>query len=181
MNDVNTLGRSIYFKTIAIVMIIWFIHYVLLLLGIDDTPFATSNRNEWYSILTGPILHGNLAHLVGNTISLFVSVPLMLYLYKKDFWNMTILGYLASGAISYVYPQYTVGISGLIFAYLFYIILRGLGSKDEKRFFIALILLLIKGTLFFAITNLAQRGIAWYSHLGGAVAAFFYAMYRYRK
>lgn len=181
MKDVNTLGRDIFLKTVYMVVILWAIFYGFTLFEIDTKPFCTSVNNPVYTILTGSLLHGNLSHLVGNTISLFISVPLVLYLYKKDFWNITVLGLLGSGGISYMFPDYTLGISGLVFAYMFYIIFRGLGSKDKSRFFIAIILLLINGGLIYSMTPLARFGIAWWSHLGGAISAFFYALYRYRK
>src|SRR5262245_11773835 len=54
-------------------------------------------------IATAPLLHGNLQHLLANTLGLLIFGGLTLLRSERHFWTVTVIGVLASGAGMWVF------------------------------------------------------------------------------
>jgi membrane associated rhomboid family serine protease len=78
-------------------------------------------------ILFGPFLHGNSAHLVGNTIGLAMFGGLVAIRSERHFWTVAGWGVLVSGIGTWLVgrPSIHIGASGVIFALFGYLIATG--------------------------------------------------------
>lgn len=175
------LSRSIFYKTFILLFIIWICFFLQQLEIIDSTKFSVYNKNDWYSIFTGVFLHANTSHIVGNTKALILSLPLLFYLYRKVSFEFILAGLFFPSYMCYAMGMNVIGISGLVFALVWFIIFAGIGSKDKDRFIASMIVGFFYANSLIGITPDAGYRIAWQAHLFGFVIAFIYAVGRYWK
>lgn len=130
-----------------------------------------------FGILLAPLLHGSIAHLVGNTLPLLVLGWFVMLRRKRDFLYVSLLSTLVGGLGTWlIAPGNTVhvGASILIFGYLGHLLSRGI---FERRFWpivgSVIVFFLYGGALFGVLPG--QEGISWQGHLfgflGGVLAA----------
>lgn len=120
-------------------------------------------------ILLCPLLHGSFAHLIANSVALFVLLSLSLTMGRV----LTILAsaviLLAGGLASWLLGRsgsVHIGASGWIFGLIGFLSASGLFRLEWRAFFYALLaLLLYGGSLFTLFQN--QPGVSWVSHAGG--------------
>lgn len=163
--------------TYLIVVILLAVTVLPFLMGeggiIDVSKLSTYDKNGWWTIITGSFMHGTYSHLIGNLPLLMLGAVLVWNLYKKYFWLVVSGGILAPSFVSYSIGMNSVGISGLVFALLWFLIFRGLMSRDRLRFFVAIGLLVMYGyTLKGVIPPKVPSNINWIAHLAGLGVGF---------
>lgn len=175
------LGRKIFYVTMIFIAAVWAIFFLGEYGVFAKGDFVIKKENGLVSILTGPFLHANLSHIIGNTKMLLLAIPIVLYFYKKDFLILTLLGTIIPSIIVYFAGLAVLGISGLTYAYLWFIIFAGIGSNDKQRFVCAAAFILFYSGSLVGITPLAGFGISWQTHLFGVIVALVYSVYRYLR
>lgn len=127
-------------------------------------------------ILFAPFLHGNLVHLMANTIP-FVTLGWLVMLQEtSDFFAVSAVTMVVSGLGVWLFGSAGVhiGASGVIFGYLGFLLLRGFFERNIPSIFLSLIVGFFYGGLIWGVLP-AQVGISWEGHLfgflGGALAA----------
>jgi len=143
---------------------------------INTVQYVTSKDNGWWSILTGPLLHGNANHFAGNIIGLLIGVTLLINLYKKSYWMVIVAGYICPAIVMYQTGFKSVGISGLVFTIVWFIIYRGLISTKLFRLIPAIVMLLLYGTTLYSAFPQTGSQIAWQAHLTGVLIGVFLAI-----
>ena len=127
-------------------------------------------------ILLAPFLHGNFAHLMGNTLPFLVLGWLIMLRNTHDFLRVTLVVGLASGLGTWLFgsPGSHIGASGVIFGYLGYLLLRGLFERRLGSISLSILVGTLYGSMIWGILPL-QQGISWEGHLfgflGGVLAA----------
>lgn len=134
-------------------------------------------------VLLSPLLHGDLAHLVANTVPFAILAGLAALDGVGRFWAVTgiIAGVAGVGTWVVNAPgTLTVGASGLVFGYFGYLLLRAFVAPSLGRGMLYAIIAIAVGvayggTMFSGILQ-AGDGVSWQAHLfgalGGAGAAF---------
>ena len=128
-------------------------------------------------IVFAPLLHGGVAHLLGNSFGLAMLGGLVLLREEADFWIVTAVGALIAGLGTWIFgrPTHHVGASGVLFAYLGYLLSTGLFERKPGAILLSLMAALFWGGLVFGVLP-GQPGISWESHLfgfaGGVMAAW---------
>ena len=175
------LNRSIFYKTVGFLIVIW----TIFLLGesgyYSKDAWAIKESNGLFSIITGCFLHGDFNHIVSNSIALLLTMPLIQYFYKKDFWQITFLGTVIPAILVYKAGFFVIGISGLTFTYIWFLIFAGMGSKDKFRFGCSVGMILFYGSTLRGITPMAGIGISYHMHLFGFIISLLYSIYRYSR
>ena len=138
-------------------------------------------------IITSPILHGNLDHIIGNSIPIAVLMFLLYQFYPKVANKVFILGWVFSGFLLWLLPpidistgQYyytcTIGASGIVYVLAFYLFLSGVIRWNMKLLTISLLVILYYGSLIWGIFpeeffyNLDEPSrVSWQAHLTGAI------------
>lgn len=175
------LGRKIFYITLAFISMVWAIFFMGEADVFNKGTYIISERNGLLSIITGPFLHADLGHIVGNTKMLLLTMPLIQYFYKKDFYILTLLGIILPAITVYFAGLSVLGISGLTYTYVWFLILSGIGSKDKYRFICSIAFIVFYGGSLAGITPLAGFGVSWHTHLFGVVVALVYSVYRYLR
>jgi membrane associated rhomboid family serine protease len=132
-------------------------------------------------ILFAPFLHGNFAHLIGNTIPFVVLGWLVMLRETSDFFMVSIIAALSSGLGTWLIGKpgtIHIGASGVIFGYLGYLLLRGFFERSMLAISLAIVTAVLYGSLVLGVLPF-QYGISWEGHLfgfiGGVAAAWMLA------
>lgn len=127
-------------------------------------------------ILFAPFLHGNLVHLMANTVPFLTLGWLVMLQETSDFFAVSAVTMVVSGLGVWLFgsPGLHIGASGVIFGYLGFLLLRGFFERNIPSIFLSLIVGFFYGGLIWGVLP-AQVGISWEGHLfgflGGALAA----------
>lgn len=122
-------------------------------------------------IVTMPFLHANLAHLMGNLVSLVVLLAFMLAFHSQKFIVDVLLIALVGGLLLWLFgrPAVHVGASGLIYGLAGFMIVAGIAQKRFLEVVCALAVAVFYGnSLFWGLLPM-QPGISWDGHLAGAM------------
>jgi membrane associated rhomboid family serine protease len=160
---------------------LWVIHFTLLLLGVNVAVLGIIPRNMagLSGILTSPLVHGDVFHLISNSAPLFFFTAGMIYFYPRIsvkafawIWIMTgIWVWIAAHSGSHI------GASGMVYGLAGFLFFSGVFRREPRSIALSLVIAFFYGGMVWGVLP-GQKGISWESHLFGAVAgavcAFFY-------
>lgn len=144
---------------------------------LDNFGIIPHNLIGLRGILFAPFLHGNLPHLISNTIPFIVLGWLVMWQETSDFWIVTILTMLTGGLGVWLFGapnSVHIGASILIFGYLGFLLLRGYFQRNFLSIFLSVVVAFFYGGLVLGILP-GNPGVSWQGHLfgflGGILAA----------
>lgn len=128
-------------------------------------------------IVLAPFLHGNLPHLISNTVPFLILGWLVMLQETRDFWMVSAITLLVSGLGIWFFGapgSVHVGASGLIFGYLGFLLFRGFFQRNLPSIFLSILVGSLYGGVIWGVLP-RQPGISWQGHLfgflGGILAA----------
>ncbi|MEM9389230.1 MAG: rhomboid family intramembrane serine protease [Bacteroidota bacterium] len=133
-------------------------------------------------IITSPFIHADFQHLFSNSFPfLFLGVGLF-YFHRKIAWHVLIIIYLLSGFWVWLTARdaYHIGASGIIYGLMAFLLVIGFLRKDRASMATSFIVLVLYGGSVFIDVLPTDSGVSWESHLLGAVAGLFCAVF-FRK
>lgn len=173
-------------RTALIVMgaglgLLWLLHLVNALTGGSLLWLGLSPRqlDELPQIYTAPLLHRGWEHLIGNSIPFFVLGLIILLSGLRRWLVTTVTSVTSSGFLTWLLAppnSVTVGISGLIFGWLTYLLTRGIFSRNWLQIAVAIVVLLVYGRILWGVLP-GDVSVSWTGHLGGAVGGVAAAWY----
>jgi membrane associated rhomboid family serine protease len=126
----------------------------------------------WPDLLVAPLLHVGLAHLVANTAPFLVLGGLIALQSPSRFAMVTLVGALFGGLVVWVLApagSVTIGASGLVFAYLGWLIARAVRERSILAIVVGLLALVLYGGILWGLSPF-QVDVSWQGHLGGLCA-----------
>ena len=162
-------GLSVFMKTAIPILIIWIIFGLQYYGVLNGDCYAISINNGIFSILTGPLFHADLEHIISNTIPMLLCLPIIARYYREHYSTIMELGFLFPSILIFVNGSSAIGISGLCYALVFFTMVAGIFSEDRTRFLMGAMLVLFYGTLIKGATPLASFGVSWVGHLVGLI------------
>ena len=165
------------------VVLLYLIHGMDLMLRLGLNRFGIVPRTEWglIGIIFSPLLHANFAHVIANTVPLFV---LLLVIFSdRRYYALKTLAiiWLVSGIGTWLIGRggaVHIGASSIIFGLIVYLIVGGLLMRSWRAAFIALLVFLLFGVTLLGV--LPQAGpISWEGHLCGAAAGLWAARHNH--
>ena len=156
---------------IALIWIIWLVNAALF----DGALFAFGIRPRDAAGLIGipmhPLLHGDLAHVLHNSLGILLFGTLLYLREESDFWIVTALGALLGGFGVWLLgrPVIHIGASSVIFAYFGYLLSAGLFERRIGSLILSVVLFFGWGSVLLGVLPL-QQGISWEGHLFGFAA-----------
>jgi membrane associated rhomboid family serine protease len=139
-------------------------------------------------VFLAPLFHGDLQHVVNNTVPLFVLTFLIFQFYEKLAYFVLVNGWIASGLVVWMLPDFAfmnssilschIGASGIIYVLAFFLFFSGVFKKEKTLMAISLIVVFLYGGIIwgmfpkeiFGISD--DRRISWESHLSGGMIGF---------
>lgn len=144
-------------------------------------------------VLLSPFIHGDIEHLINNTLPIIMLGGALCFFYKKNYKEIFLWLFLTSGVLLWGIgrnqtflpdgvpfgPVFHIGASGVIYALASFIFFSGLISNNKRLSAMSLIVIFIYGSLFWGLLPV-NPGISWEGHLSGFIAGIIIAWF-FRK
>lgn len=168
------LLNSLLLPTLLLVSI-WVVKVIELLKNLNFYKFGIRplNAEGLIGIITSPLIHGDLAHILANSLPLFFLTWGLFYFYKEIAWRAFIFIYLITGIWVWVFARdaYHIGASGIIYGLAAFLFISGVLRKDMRLASVSMIIIFLYGGMIWGIMPLKER-VSWEAHLMGMLAGF---------
>lgn len=169
----------------AFILSLWFIHLTLWAMDISPGIFGIYPRTlrGLVGLVTAPLVHGDIFHLISNSIPLLILGVGFLYFYHKLAPEVFLWIYFITGFWVWLLGResWHIGASGLIYGIASFVFVSGIIRKNTRLLGLALIVLFLYGGLVYGLfPDKVHPGISWESHLLGALCGLILAVY-FRK
>lgn len=122
-------------------------------------------------VVTAPLLHGSVPHLIANTLPLLLLGVLAVATLPRAAPRAVALIWVLSGLAVWVFgrPPVHVGASGISHGLLFFLLLAGILRRDRIGIASACAAFFLYGGMLMTVLP-REAQVSWEYHLGGAVA-----------
>ena len=123
-------------------------------------------------LLTAPLLHGSLEHIVANSVAVMLLGTLAGTVYPQATLRALPLLWLGSGLGAWLLGQpgsHHLGASGVTHGLGFLVFMLGLLRRDRAAIAAGMLAFMFYGGMLMTILP-REAGVSWESHLGGALA-----------
>jgi membrane associated rhomboid family serine protease len=155
---------------LIVLAVVWLSFFLQLLIGPEMAQMGLRPRSVdgLLGLLTTPLLHGSFAHLLSNSVPLFVGIVAMLFLYPNSSLRVLPILYVGSAALAWIFGRSSVhiGASGLVYGLLSYVFLAGLLRRDLRSVGVSLMVWFFYGSMVWGVLPLAER-TSWELHASG--------------
>lgn len=159
------------------------ISFVFLLWAVKAIELATDMSFSYLGVLprtlkgtigivTGPLVHGDVLHLLSNTLPILLLGILLFYFYHRIAIEIFIWIYLVTGFWTWLIAReaYHIGASGLVYGMASFLFFSGIIRKSRPLMTIsAIIIFLYGGMVYGIIPEAVEFNVSWESHLMGAI------------
>ena len=163
-------------KTQAVVLggtlaLFWAVFVVNTLLGGSLLSLGVIPRTTigLRGILFAPFLHGNLNHIVANSIPFLALGWMVMLRDERHFIPVTVAGMVGSGLTAWLLGapgSVHIGASGVIFGYLGFLMLAGWYARSVSSILLSVVVTVVWGGLVLGMMP-GTPGISWQEHIGG--------------
>ncbi len=123
-------------------------------------------------VFVAPFLHGNLAHLVANSMPFLVLGGLVMLQGERRFLLVTLWSVLGAGIVAWLLGaphSVHIGASGVVFGYLGFLLSHGWFVRNVRLMLLSIAVAFLWGGLVFGVLP-GQPGVSWQAHAGGFAA-----------
>jgi membrane associated rhomboid family serine protease len=120
-------------------------------------------------IFLSPLIHGDINHIMANSISLFILAVTLMASYERLAIRVVLLIVLIGGCLVWLFAREAtvhIGASGLIFGLVGFLIFNVFFRKDWRSLFVAIPIGFLYWTVIFGIFP-SDPNISWEGHLFG--------------
>jgi len=158
--------------TLGFVGLLWLIHAFQAVTGLSLVGLGLRPR-DWAGLsglLFTPLLHGNLEHLISNSMPVFIGGVALLFLYPNSALRVLPLLYFGTSALAWTFarPSIHIGASGLVYGMLTYVFVAGVLRRDVRSVGVSLMVWFLYGSMVWGVFPLAPR-MSWELHASGLV------------
>lgn len=172
MDDRNKLLRS-FRLPLLFVALLWVIKGFELITAADISVLGNYPRKLYgiAGILTSPLVHGDMNHLLTNSAPLLILGSLLIYFYPTASKKVIPAIYIFTGMAVWLLarPVYHIGASGLVYGLAFFLFFSGVFRNDMKSLVISFFIIFMYGGIVWGLVPYLI-GVSWESHLFGALA-----------
>ena len=168
---------------LGFVFLLWFIRALEDSLTVDLGVWGILPRSisGLIGIITAPLIHGSVFHLLSNTFPLLLLLVAVFYFYDEIALEVFVWIYIATGFWVWVIARqaYHIGSSGLVYGLAAFLFFSGVFRKDARSVAVALVIAFIHGGMLQGLFP-TESSVSWESHLLGSAAGLFCSFY-FRK
>ena len=170
--DSSHLRRSL-FITVIFIILLWLIKIIEVMYGISLIRYGIfpGQLSGLPGILWAPLIHSSFTHLMANTLPLLVLGTLLLYGYPRSARIVIPAVYLFSGLGVWLFARQAIhiGISGLTFGFLFFVLTVGILRWDRRAIALSMIVFFLYGGMIWGVIP-NDPDISFESHFFGALS-----------
>ena len=162
------------YPVLILLLAMWLVRIVDFVIPIDLNQFGLLPRTPRGLVGIGmmPFLHANFGHLISNTIPLAILLGLTVASRHRA-WPIIAAIVIGNGVLLWVFGRSAnhIGVSGLVFGLIAYLITVGIREKQLTSIAIALVVgILFCGTLLTGMLPRWSSVISWDGHLFGGIS-----------
>lgn len=166
---------------ISFVSILWFIKAVELAADVSFSYMGILPRTlkGTIGIITGPLIHGDIFHLVSNTLPILFLGILLFYFYHRIAVEIFIWIYLVTGFWTWILARhaYHIGASGIVYGMAAFLFFSGILRKSKQLMTVSGIIILLYGGILYGIfPDFVEADVSWESHALGALVGVLLAI-----
>lgn len=169
---------------IVLVVFIWAVFLIEFAFSLNFAKFGIAPRNlvGLRGILLAPFIHGNIYHIISNTLPLAVLGSILFIFYTKNAYQILLFSILLSGVGVWIFarPSFHIGISGVIYALATFIIFAGFYKKQFLSIIISIVVVIAYGGLIWGLLP-GKVDVSFEGHLAGAISGVILAGAYYKK
>lgn len=178
------MPRSSWFESSTIpfrlVFLMWAAFYVEYIFGLPLSYLGIRplSLTGLIGIVTSPMLHGSLNHLVSNTIPLLFLGTVLFFFYPRIGSIVFFRSYFWTNILVWLFgrPESThIGASGVVYGLAFFLIFFGIFRRDFLSMMISIVVIMLYGGVIYGILPIDPR-VSWESHLAGAIVGVYTAV-----
>ncbi len=166
------LFQSNLIAPLRIVFLMWLTYTIGLYVSYDLGVLGILPRSIYglIGIIAAPLIHGNLSHLISNSVPLLFLGGTLFYFYTQFAYRVFFEGYFFTNVLVWMFarPHYHIGASGLVYALASFLIFYGILKRDTLSIVISALVVLAYGSLVYGLLPISNW-ISWESHLLGAI------------
>jgi len=173
----HTIKRD-FLSVAAFIAVIWVVFFLDRFLPLEQYGLVPRDVHGLVGIVAMPFLHGDLAHIIGNTIPLAVTLFLLAGS-RSNSGAIVFLITILAGLALWIFGREArhIGASGLVFGLIAFHVFAGVFEKRIKTILIAFIVGgMYAGTFVKGVLPM-QEGVSWDGHLFGALAGTLVALF----
>ncbi len=169
--DRRRLRRALWLAG-GFVALLWWIKMAEVLLGSSWAGLSIQPREATglLGVLTAPLLHGSLAHLLSNTLPLLVLGTLAFAVYPRAATRAVPAVWLLGGLGVWLFARdsFHLGASGVAHGLMLFLFVLGVLRRDRPSVATALVAFFLYGGMLLTVLP-REPHVSWESHLAGAV------------
>jgi membrane associated rhomboid family serine protease len=163
-----------------LIFVMWVAFFVEFLMGFPFSYFGIIPRTFFglIGIVTAPMLHGSLDHLLSNTIPLFFLGTVVFSFYKPIAATVFFRCYFWTNIMVWLFGRSNsthIGASGVVYGLAFFLIFFGIFRRDFTSMLISIVVIILYGGVIYGVLPTDPR-VSWESHFGGALVGIYTAI-----
>ena len=177
--------RYAVYIVISFVLLLWTVKAIELATEISFSHLGVFPRTlkGTIGIFTGPLIHGDIFHLISNTLPIIMLGVLLFYFYHRIAIEIFIWIYIVTGFWTWLLARdaYHIGASGVIYGMASFLFFSGIIRKNKKLMTVSGIIIVLYGGLIHGVfPHLVEANVSWEGHLTGGLAGILLAIF-FRK
>lgn len=172
---------SVWIVPSILVLLMWMAFYVNNSFNLNLNQFGILPRTTHglTGVFASPFLHGNLQHLVNNTLPMFILSAALVYFYRDLSLKIIVFGILFSGLLTWLIGRnnYHIGASGLIYVLVSFIFFKGFFTQYYRLVALSFAVVLLYGGMVWYMFPDVDNTISWEGHLTGFITGLSLALY----
>jgi len=179
--------RYAVYIVISFVLLLWVIKAVEMAMEISFSSLGVFPRTlkGTIGIFTGPLIHGDIIHLISNTLPIILLGVMLFYFYHRIAVEIFVWLYLVTGFWTWLLARdaYHIGASGIVYGMASFLFFSGIIRKNRQLMTISAIIIFLYGGMIHGVfPNAVDANVSWESHLmGGLVGLFLSFLFRKTK
>lgn len=177
--------RYAVYMVFSFVLMLWIIKAIELAADVSFSTLGVLPRTlkGTIGIITGPLIHSDIFHLISNTLPIILLGILLFYFYHRIAIEIFIWIYLVTGFWTWALARnaYHIGASGIVYGMASFLFFSGIIRKSKQLMTVSGIIIVLYGGIIYGIfPEAVEADVSWESHLMGALAGVLLAFF-FRK
>lgn len=173
--------RYAVYMVISFVAILWVIKAIELAgdFSFSNLGILPRTLKGAVGIITGPLVHGDIFHLISNTLPILLLGILLFYFYHRIAVEIFIWIYLVTGFWTWILARsaYHIGASGIVYGMASFLFFSGIIRKSKPLMTVSGIIILLYGGILYGIfPDFVEADVSWESHAMGALVGILLAI-----
>ncbi|MBK4142901.1 rhomboid family intramembrane serine protease [Corynebacterium macginleyi] len=170
------------FLALGFLAVEWSVHFINAVVfggGLSNYGIRPLDVDGLWGIITAPLLHGSLEHLMSNALPGALFCFLIGWSGRRVWWEVTLITTVVAGLGTWLLGgagTSHIGASGLVYGWLAYLVVRGIFNRSLLQIILGIILGFSYSGLIWGVLPVSE-GVSWQGHLFGALGGVLAGMF----